>query len=314
VRLVARAPGKVNLCLFVGSVRPDGRHELVTLFESVSLADEVSMSVEGSGDCVACPGVEGANIAAAALAGLRQRGWPAPAVAVKIRKRIPVAGGMGGGSADAAAILRLAGAVARVDSGVLSRLAAELGADVPSQLTPGLVLGTGAGDVVEAAEPVAPHALVVVPQPFELSTALVYREADCLGLPRAGADLSARLAELRAALGAAPARLPAELAASGARAALEAAPARLPAELLVNDLEPAALSLRPEIAPALEAVRAAGASPAMVSGSGPTVVGVYWGDSAQERAAATAEALAGRYPGACSVVPVAAGFGDPMGA
>jgi 4-diphosphocytidyl-2-C-methyl-D-erythritol kinase len=318
VRLVARAPGKVNLCLFLGPVRSDGRHELVTLFESVSLADEVSLEVAGRGrdevslevagrgrdevslevagrgrDEVVCPGVEGPNLAAGALEGLRERGWRAPAVVVAIRKRIPVAAGMGGGSGDAAAVLRLASAVAPVASAVLGELAAELGADVPSQLTPGLVLGTGAGEMVEAAEPLAPHALVIVPQPFGLSTAEVYREADRLGLPRSLQDLAVRLAEVRAAL---------------------VAGARLPAELLVDDLEAAALSLRPEIGTALEAVRASGASPAMVSGSGPTVFGVYWGEAAPERAAAAAEALADRYPGVCSVVPVAAGFGNPVAA
>jgi 4-diphosphocytidyl-2-C-methyl-D-erythritol kinase len=291
VRLVARAPGKVNLCLFLGPVREDGRHELVTLFESVSLADEVSLEVGGSTDRVVCPGVEGPNIAAGALAGLRARGWTAPAVAVEIGKRIPVAAGMGGGSADAAAVLRLACAVAPMDPEAMVQLAGELGADVPGQLAPGLVVGTGAGDAVEPAEPLAPHAHVIVPQPFPLSTAEVYREADRLGLPRDRGDLSGRRAELRAAV--------------------LGGGVRLPAELFVNDLEPAALSLRPEIGPAIEAVRAAGASHAMVSGSGPTVFGVYWGEDAQPLAAAAAGALADRYPSTCAVVPVAAGFGDP---
>ena len=84
-----------------------------------------------------------------ALAGLRARGWDAPPVQVTIDKRIPVAAGMGGGSADAAAVLRMAPRVAPVVTGRCAELAAELGADVPSQLAPGLVLGTGAGDEVE---------------------------------------------------------------------------------------------------------------------------------------------------------------------
>jgi 4-diphosphocytidyl-2-C-methyl-D-erythritol kinase len=265
----------------------------VTLFESVSLADEVSMSVEGPADRVVCPGVDGPNIVADALAGLRARGWQAPAVTVAIGKRIPVAAGMGGGSADAAAVLRLGSALAPVAAGAVGELAASLGADVPSQLSPGLVLGTGAGDVVEVVEPLGPHAFVVIPQQFGLSTADVYREADRLGLPREVDDLAGRMREVRGAVGA-----------GGA----------LPAGLLVNDLEPAALSLRPELEPALDAVRAAGASHAMVSGSGPTVLGLYWGQAAATGAAVASEALAERYPGACSVVPVTAGYGDPAAA
>ena len=99
MRLEAFAPGKVNLCLFLGPVRADGRHELVTLFESVSLADSISVeAAPGPADEVVCPGVEGPNLVGSALAGLRERGWRAPPVRVAIEKRIPVAGGMGGTS------------------------------------------------------------------------------------------------------------------------------------------------------------------------------------------------------------------------
>ena len=80
---------------------------------------------------------------------LRERGWAGPPVMIRIVKRIPIAAGMGGGSADAAAALRLAVAIAPWGAGELDALAATLGADVPSQLIPGLVLGTGAGDLVE---------------------------------------------------------------------------------------------------------------------------------------------------------------------
>ena len=109
MKLVARAPGKVNLSLFLGPVREDGRHELVTLYESVSLADEVTViPAEADADQVVCAGVNGLNIVTQTLDGLRARGWDGPALRVAIEKRIPVAGGMGGGSADAAAVLRLA--------------------------------------------------------------------------------------------------------------------------------------------------------------------------------------------------------------
>src|SRR5262249_50241659 len=149
VRLIARAPGKVNLCLFLGPVGADGRHELVTVFQSVSLADSVEVTVAPT-DQVVCPGIDGLNIVAQTVDGLRTRGWTAPPVRVVIDKRIPVAGGMGGGSADAAAVLRLAPLLAPVSANDVVALACSLGADVPSQLRPGLTLGTGAGDVIEA--------------------------------------------------------------------------------------------------------------------------------------------------------------------
>ncbi|HEY6398887.1 MAG TPA: hypothetical protein VIX82_15675 [Solirubrobacteraceae bacterium] len=105
-----RAYAKVNLCLFLGSPRRDGRHDLVTIMEPVSLADEVTIATMPDGpDTVICPGIDGPNLAGTALSALRSHGWDAPPVRVTIDKRIPVAAGMGGGSADAAALLRLAG-------------------------------------------------------------------------------------------------------------------------------------------------------------------------------------------------------------
>ncbi|MGZ4251481.1 MAG: 4-(cytidine 5'-diphospho)-2-C-methyl-D-erythritol kinase [Solirubrobacteraceae bacterium] len=291
--LHARAPGKVNLCLLVGGVRDDGRHELVTVLESVSLYDELSLTVlSGEGaDEVVCPGVEGPNLVTAALKGLRARGWDGPRVRIEIVKRIPVAGGMAGGSSDAAAALRLAEAMHPVADEVIAVVAAELGSDVPSQLVPGAWIATGGGESVEAAAALEQHAVVVVPQPFELSTADVYREADRLGELRSGAELASSLEAVRTVLS-----LPG---------------GRIPTELAVNDLEPAALSLRREIAAVLDEVRSAGVDGALVSGSGPTVFGVLWGGDAAERANAVAAELSGRYPGACAAVPVDDGFGQP---
>lgn len=304
MRLRALAPGKVNLCLFLGAVRPDGRHELVTLLESVSLADELELTTLGDrdrladgaamppgADVVCCPGVQGPNLAARALQELRRRGWGPPAVRVEIGKRVPVAAGMGGGSADAAAVLRLACALELVAPEVLLEIALGLGTDVPSQLEPGLALGTGAGEIVAPLDPLASHALLIVPQGAALSTPDVYREADRLGLGRDASDLDRRRAELVAALGPG---------------------ARLGGGLLVNDLQPAALSLCPQIEGALQAVLQAGAQRAMVCGSGPTVAGVYWGDDGQIRAAAGAEAIGRRFSPAYAVVPVPGGFGFPV--
>lgn len=297
MRLRALAPGKLNLCLFLGSTRGDSRHELVTLLESVSLADELELSTLESGsageaaDRVSCPGVAGPNLSARALAELRLRGWSAPPVALEIRKRVPVAAGMGGGSADAAGVLRLAQALEPIAPELLREVAVSLGSDVPSQLQPGLGLGTGAGEIVAPLEPLAPHALLIVPLDGGLSTPEVYREADRLGLARSTHELGQRREELI----------------SAARAGV-----RLPARLLVNDLAPAALSLCPAIEDALAAVHRAGAEHALVCGSGPTVAGLYWGDDALARARAGAAALAPRFGRACAVAPVSGGSGSPV--
>jgi 4-diphosphocytidyl-2-C-methyl-D-erythritol kinase len=282
---VLTAPAKVNLSLFLGPLRDDGRHELVTLFQAVSLADSVAVSDSPSSrDEVVCAGVEGPNLVADALAGLRAAGWKAPPVRVDIVKRIPVAAGMGGGSADAAALLRYAPTLAAVSDGTVAQLAEQLGADVPSRLHPGAVLGTGAGDLLFPVSALAEHALLVLPQDFGLSTAEVYHEADRLSLPRAASELD----RLR----------------GGLEAWLAEPSQRPPESLIVNDLQPAAVSLRPEIEAGLEVVREVGAHQALVCGSGPTVIGVFWGPTAVVHARAAAEGLRARYPRVRAVEPV----------
>jgi 4-diphosphocytidyl-2-C-methyl-D-erythritol kinase len=254
---------------------------LVTLFESVSLYDELVLApLPDGGDQVVCAGVEGPNLVGDALAGLRARGWQAPPVSVEITKRIPVAGGMGGGSADAAALLRIAPQLSPIADKELVALAAELGADVPAQLRPGLAVGTGAGEIVRPFGPLAPHEFVIVPLDQQLSTAAVYAEADRLGLSRDGDELEA---------------LERELDRSGPR---------LPPSLLVNDLERAARELCPAIGDALQAIRDAGADAAFVCGSGPTVAGLFWGQDGDDRAARVADGFCGRFPGAVAVAPV----------
>ena len=284
MKFQVRAPGKVNLCLFLGPTRHDGRHELVTLFESVSLADELfACTKPRPPDTVHCDELDDPNLAAVALERLRARGWDAPPLRLEIAKRIPVAGGMGGGSADAAAVLRLANDLQPLPEEVLARVAAELGADVPSQLAPGLALGTGAGERVDPHPPLAPHTLLILRLAHRLSTREVYAEADRLCLSRESAELDRKLDEVRAAL-------------SGG--------GTLPAALLVNELQPAALSLLPPIAEALDAALKAGADHALVSGSGPTVAAVFWGDDGAQRARGSAAKLRERFPGVTTAVPV----------
>ncbi len=284
------APGKVNLCLYLGPRRADGRHELVTLFESVSLADEISIAIAAHPpDTVECHGLvePGKNLVTVALERLREAGWRGPPLRVQIDKRIPVAGGMGGGSADAAALLRLAGELEPLDEQTLSGLAAGLGADVPGQLAPGLALGTGVGERISALPPLAPHALLILAQPHQLSTAAVYAEADRMGLGHDPEQLERRRADVEGAIG------------EGFHP---------PAELLANELEPAALSLLPQIAEALEAARECGADHAMVSGSGPTVFGMFWGEDGGERAHEALAAVRERFNGAQTAVPVGSDF------
>ena len=276
--LTARAPGKVNLCLFVGRPRADGLHPLVSLVQPVSLADDVTMAPGGDADAVVCEGVEGPNLAAAALAAFRAATrWAAPPQRVTIVKRVPVAAGMGGGSADAAAALRLA-ARGAVPPGELRRIAFTVGADVPAQVEPRRTLMLDAGERVEPVAAPEPFGLVLVPPSAPLATADVYRACDALGHSRRHPEL-------------------AELEAAVRDAARSGAP--LPPELAVNDLQAAARSLRPEIEAALEAL--AGADTALVSGSGPTVFGVF-ADPAR------AEAAAARIPGAVAATPVGPEF------
>jgi 4-diphosphocytidyl-2-C-methyl-D-erythritol kinase len=257
------APAKLNLCLYLGGRREDGLHELCSLFEPLALADRLEVT-EAVRDEVICPGVEGENLAARALAALRERGWSRPPLRIEIEKRTPVAAGLGGGSADAAAVLRLAaGEVAD-----LVQIAAGLGADVPSQLTPALALVRGAGEGVELLPEPAEHAVVLLPDGGGLSTAAVFAAADRLGLGRPATELEG-LAE----------RLP-EAAGVGTSPLAYS-------ELLVNDLEPAARSLRPTIGTALDALRDAGAPLALLTGSGPTAFGLFESLAAAREAAAT---------------------------
>src|SRR5215475_1145489 len=199
--MLVHAPAKLNLGLYLGRPRPDGLHELCSLFEPLALADLLRIE-EAERDEVVCPGVEGENLATRALRALREAGWDAPPLRIEIEKRTPIAAGLGGGSADAAAVLRLATTTLPAEafwssndqnasagtSGVadLMVIAAELGADVPSQLRPALALVRGAGERVEPLPVPAEHAAVLLPDGGGLSTAEVFAEADRLGLGRGG--------------------------------------------------------------------------------------------------------------------------------
>jgi 4-diphosphocytidyl-2-C-methyl-D-erythritol kinase len=275
------APAKVNLILHVGPRRADGLHELCSLFASIELADVVIVApargdsvapargdsvAPARGDSVAqaggdhgdsvspVTGVEDPNLCHAALAELRDAVPDAtlPPLKVTIDKTIPVAAGLGGGSADAAAVLRAANQLAGqpLDAARLRTIAARVGADVPSQVEPGHAVVTGAGERVE---PVAlpPLWLVLATQELGLSTAAVYAEADRIGATRKTLDVEA------------------------VRTAAQASEPGALAGALENDLQRAALSLRPELSETVATLERSGALAAVVTGSGPTVVGVF---------------------------------------
>lgn len=265
--LRALAPGKVNRCLYVGVPREDGLHPLVSIVQPVSLADVLTLTEAAERDEVVCPGVEGPNLVEKAIVAFRHATrWDGPPVRIHVEKRVPVAAGMGGGSGDAAAALRLLSAHTGLP--LPAQVAMALGADVPSQLEPRRCLMTGAGEHVSPLPDAPPETYLIVPSRHALSTPAVFREADRIGSTRE--------------------RLPD------------------PGDPLedVNDLEPAAISLLPEIEHALARLRAAGARTAMVSGSGPTTYGVF--GSPEVARAATAD-----IPGAIPAEPVGADYGAP---
>jgi 4-diphosphocytidyl-2-C-methyl-D-erythritol kinase len=247
-----RAFAKVNLVLQVGAPREDGLHPICSLLTPVDLADELTVA-EGSGprDEVHCPGLPDETLCRRAVEALRGTLPDLPPLEITIDKRIPVAAGLGGGSADAAAVLRAGNELAGgpLDAEGLRELAAGIGSDVPSQVEQRAVLIEGAGEQVEAV-PLTSLALVLVPQGQGLSTAAAYAELDRLGAHRE--RLTPDQVRL---LAAAP---PAELAAG-----------------VENDLEAATLSLRPELESVLVRLRDAGALAAAISGSGPTAFGLF---------------------------------------
>jgi 4-diphosphocytidyl-2-C-methyl-D-erythritol kinase len=250
---------KLNLILHVGRPRAEGLHPLCSVFASIDLADDVEVGIaDARSDVVECPGVHGANLAEFALAAFRRRVPSLPALRVRIDKRIPVAAGLGGGSADAAAVLRAANQIAGSPLSIpaLRQIAAGVGSDVPSQIDPRHALVEGVGHVSEVVG-LPPYGALLVPQQEGLSTAEVYGQLD-------------RMRGWRDRLDPGPLR---DFLRSPDPGALE------------NDLQPASVALRPEINRALDGLRAAGALGSVVSGSGPTCFGLFADRADAQRAA-----------------------------
>ncbi len=287
--VTVRVPGKVNLYLEVGDPRPDGFHELTTVFHAVSLADDVTvrdadvLSLRLLGEGAEGLPADGRNLAWQAAELMAGHVGRAPDVDITINKSIPVAGGMAGGSADAAAVLVGMNALweLRVPRRDLHAMAALLGSDVPFALHGGTALGTGRGEELTTVLARNVFHWVLAFGAGGLSTAAVYSEVDRLrevGSPP-------RLSDPEPVLTALSAGDPHELA-----------------PLLGNDLQAAALSLEPNLRRTLRAGVEAGALAGIVSGSGPTCA--FLCASADEAVAVGAE-LAGA--GVCRTVRVASG-------
>ncbi|MFJ8862162.1 4-(cytidine 5'-diphospho)-2-C-methyl-D-erythritol kinase [Streptomyces sp. NPDC102451] len=255
--VTVRVPAKVNVQLAVGAARPDGFHDLANVFLAVGLYDEVTVT-PAEALRITCSGpdadqvpLDATNLAARAAIALAARHGIAPDVHLHIAKDIPVAGGMAGGSADGAAALLACDALwgTGATQEELLEICAELGSDVPFSLVGGAALGIGRGEQLTPVEVGGTFHWVFAVADGGLSTPAVYGEFDRL---TAGTDVPE------------PAASPALLT------ALRKGDATILADALSNDLQAAALSLRPALADTLEAGTAAGALAALVSGSGPT--------------------------------------------
>ena len=287
--VTVRVPAKVNLHLAVGDARPDGYHDLVTVFQALSLSDEVTVAVSDH------PGVEAHGEGAGAVPdGLANLAWRAvtmlarkvgrePKIRVVIKKGIPVAGGMAGGSADAAAALVGLASLWRLELSrdELTELAGQLGSDVPFALHGGTALGTGRGDRIIPVLARHTYHWVIALDHRGLSTPDVYDELDRLRANSSPQRVGAVEPVLEALASGDPRQL---------------------ALLLGNDLQVAAISLRPALRRTLRAGVSAGALVGMVSGSGPTCAFLCADADAAVRVAAE---LAGA--GVCRTVRAAYG-------
>lgn len=289
----ARAPGKLNVYLEVGERQDDGYHDLHTIFQAVSLYQDVwaqddpsfSVTVEGSVDTSTVP-TDARNLAIAAAKLVAERIGHSGGARLHVRKQVPVAGGMGGGSADAAAALVACNALwdARLGAQELHALAAQLGADVPFALLGGTALGTGRGDQLSPIPAKGRFEWVLLPMQGGLSTPAVYAKLD--DMRESGADYR-----------------PDPAAREGVLSALLAGDASALAEQMRNDLQAVAVALMPKLAGARAHDRHARAS--LVSGSGPTIAFLV-ADAAEAEALISGLSDDG-YPGALHVHGAVAG-------
>ncbi|MFI6868374.1 4-(cytidine 5'-diphospho)-2-C-methyl-D-erythritol kinase [Nocardia sp. NPDC050406] len=287
--VVVRAPSKVNLHLGVGDLRDDGYHDLTTVFQALSLSDDVkiapsgSLSVKVTGEGAAEVPTDRTNLVWQAAVRLAHLDGRAPLVDISIAKGIPVAGGMAGGSADCAAALIGLNDLWELGLGreELLEIGAELGSDVPFALHGGTALGRGRGEKLLPVLSRNSFHWVLALAKGGLSTPAVFRELDRLREVGDPPRLDSPEALLQALASGDPRQL---------------------APLLGNDLQAAALSLKPELRRTLRAGVSAGALAGIVSGSGPTCAFLC---ENEDSAIAVAAELSGA--GVCRSVRTASG-------
>jgi 4-diphosphocytidyl-2-C-methyl-D-erythritol kinase len=274
------APAKVNLVLHVLHRRPDGYHEIDTLFQAIDLSDEVEVELVDGDVALEVEsaehlGPEEDNLAYRAAARLLQEVAPSTGARVRLRKRIPAGGGLGGGSSDAAAVLRcIAELIGDCEPARLEGLAVDLGSDVPFFLGESpLARGRGRGELLEPLGPLPPRPLVLVSPRVHVSTAGAY----------------ATLAEVRAG----------QVGPSEGLAGPAPSTWRDVESLVHNDFEPVISAAHPEIRRALYALRDYGASVSLMSGSGSSCFGLF---QDADVARWVAEELRARHEWTCAVV------------
>lgn len=259
--VVTRVPGKVNLQLSVGPLGTDGFHEVTTVFQAISLFDDVTVieGKAGSGTTISVTGqtangvpADSSNLAIRAAQLMMKEFELSPDLEIKLKKEIPVAGGMAGGSADAAGVI--VGLDSLYELGLsrdeMEKIASQIGSDVPFTLSGGVAIGTGRGDQITTALAKGSYTWVLALSSQGLSTPAVYQECDRLreGLSIASPQVSEPLMQ-----------------------ALRAGDSKALGKSLLNDLQAAACSLRPALRLVLDVGIDYGALGGIVSGSGPTV-------------------------------------------
>lgn len=259
--VVTRVPGKINLQLSVGPLGTDGFHEVTTVFQAISLFDDVTVTEGkvGSGTTISVTGqtangvpADASNLAIRAAQLMMKEFELSPDLEIKLKKEIPVAGGMAGGSADAAGVI--VGLDSLYELGLsrdeMEKIASQIGSDVPFSLSGGVAIGTGRGDQITTALAKGSYTWVLALSSQGLSTPAVYQECDRLreGLSIASPQVSEPLMQ-----------------------ALRAGDSKALGKSLLNDLQAAACSLRPALRLVLDVGIDYGALGGIVSGSGPTV-------------------------------------------
>lgn len=264
--VTASAPGKINLFFTVGSKLDDGYHEVVSVYHALNLRETVTLKAASEYSLTVSGITEGVPTDESNLAIRAAKFVSRSPFAIHIEKTVPVAGGMGGGSADAAAVVVAASKLMGAKVSIADTVA--LGADVPFAILGGTALGVGKGELLTPLETVGEYHWVLVPAGFGLSTPEVYRTLDELRPVAEPRDPMPLISALRTGN-------PQELA-----------------PLLHNDLQQAALHLRPELQETIDDLEAAGALRAMVSGSGPTVLALAANAEDAERIAVACDGIA----------------------